>query len=172
MTRWPWYWKLLTLAAIAGFAYFVWPTLWAERTVSTSVGLTTTARTNRFSGRTEVLRPDGTWVDPQQENLDRAAADIETLSVALDLYWADNGEFPTTEQGLDALVLQPVSDPASGTWNGPYVTRVGPDPWGHDYVYRYPGTLNVDDYDLVSYGADGEPGGEGYAADVTNRDLW
>lgn len=116
--------------------------------------------------------PDGTWVDLQQENVDRAAADMEALSLALELYWDDNGEFPTTEQGLDALVQRPASDRAPEDWNGPYVRYVRgrrSDPWGHDYVYRCPGTLNPAGYDLVSYGADGKPGGEGYDADIVGQ---
>jgi len=101
----------------------------------------------------------------------RAHTDIATLSTALDIYTADNGSPPTTQQGLGALERKPLSGPVPLNWNGPYVQEeVGRDPWGNPYVYRYPGWLNPDSYDLLSYGADGRPGGQGANADITNVD--
>lgn len=87
-----------------------------------------------------------------------AQADIESnLSAALDLYKLDNSAFPTTEQGLSALVKAPTAAPLPGKWNGPYLKKkkLIQDPWGHDYVYVSPGTHNKDGYDLSSLGPDG-----------------
>jgi len=102
----------------------------------------------------------------------RAVQDVCTLETALDLYAADNGYAPTTQQGLDALRTKPSSDPQPQNWNGPYVKkRVPTDPWGSEYVYRCPGQLNPDGYDLISYGEDSRPGGDNeYTADITNAD--
>ncbi len=98
----------------------------------------------------------------------RALSDIEAISTALDMYKADNGEYPTTEQGLDALRRPPTTDPVPKNWNGPYLKKpITTDPWGHPYVYISPGEHNPD-YDLASYGADGQPGGTGKDADITN----
>jgi len=91
-----------------------------------------------------------------------ARSQIELLGTALDSYRLDVGTYPTSEQGLDALRREP-----SGirNWNGPYLTRDIPrDPWGNEYRYRYPGEHG--DYDLWSYGADGQPGGEGENAEI------
>jgi general secretion pathway protein G len=100
-----------------------------------------------------------------------ALTDIATLGTALDLYTADNGSPPTTRQGLEALRRKPSVVPVPRNWGGPYIAReLGTDPWGNSYVYRYPGWLNPDSYDLVSYGADGRPGGQGANADITNVD--
>lgn len=91
-----------------------------------------------------------------------ALGQIDGLQKAVDAYWLDMGHFPTNEQGLDALVVRP--DGAT-KWNGPYLKKKVPlDPWGHPYVYRVPG-LNGD-YDVIAYGKDGKPGGEGENADV------
>ncbi|MCJ7823060.1 MAG: type II secretion system major pseudopilin GspG [Armatimonadetes bacterium] len=101
----------------------------------------------------------------------RAIQDIATLSSAVDLYAADNGQPPTTEQGLAALRSKPGSPPVPKNWNGPYIKRAPKDPWGQDYVYRFPGQLNPDGYDVISYGEDEKPGGEGeYNADITNSE--
>lgn len=97
----------------------------------------------------------------------RALSDIKTYSTALDLYAADNGQPPTTQQGLDALRNKPASSPQPRNWNGPYVREIKLDPWGNDYVYRCPGQLNPDGYDLISYASDGRPGGTGKDEDVT-----
>lgn len=92
-----------------------------------------------------------------------AKAQIESFHKALATYRLDVGTFPTTEEGLNALVAKPAS--ASAKWSGPYLSKGVPaDPWGHAYVYRAPGTKS--EYDLLSYGKDGQPGGSGEAADI------
>jgi len=96
-----------------------------------------------------------------------ARAQIELLGAALDAYRLDNGTYPPTSQGLEALRRQPTSDPIPLHWRGPYVRKEIPlDPWGHDYVYRSPGQANPWSYDLLTYGKDGEPGGDGEDADL------
>jgi general secretion pathway protein G len=92
-----------------------------------------------------------------------AKAQIHAFSRALDQYRLDVGRYPTTEQGLNALVVRPGSEPK---WNGPYLQNAVPlDPWGKAYVYRAPGEKH--DFDIVSYGRDGAPGGTGENADVS-----
>ncbi|SET08398.1 general secretion pathway protein G [Nitrosospira multiformis] len=93
-----------------------------------------------------------------------AQAQIDSLEKALDQYRLDTGHYPTSEQGLVALTMRPSSEPK---WQGPYLKKTSPpDPWGRAYVYRYPGEHG--EYDLFSYGKDGQPGGTGEAADITN----
>ena len=83
-------------------------------------------------------------------------ADIESnIALALDMYELDNGVYPTTEQGLVALVRKPTMAPAPTNWKGPYLRKMSKDPWSNNYVYASPGLHNKDDYDLFSYGADG-----------------
>lgn len=96
---------------------------------------------------------------------DTAKLQIENLGQALELYKLDNGNYPTTSQGLGALVTAPSGTP---TWRGPYLTKseLPKDPWGRDYVYRSPGERGP--YDLTSLGSDGTPGGTGDAADISN----
>jgi len=94
-----------------------------------------------------------------------AQAQIESLQQALDLYRLDTGQYPSTEQGLKALVDRPANE---AKWGGPYLKKGVPmDPWGRPYLYRYPGEKS--ELDLVSLGKDGQPGGSGEAADITNR---
>lgn len=96
-----------------------------------------------------------------------AKAQIEAFSKALDTYRLDVGSFPSTTDGLAALNSRP-SDVPQEKWNGPYLSKQVPnDPWGRPYIYRIPGTDG--DYDIVSYGKDGAPGGSGDDADVTNH---
>ena len=96
-----------------------------------------------------------------------AKADIATLSSLLQQYRVDNDAFPTTEEGLNALVSQPSSAP---NWKGPYTSKAIPkDPWGSEYVYEAPGPNN-EDFIIVSYGADRAEGGEGDNADITSSD--
>jgi general secretion pathway protein G len=98
----------------------------------------------------------------------KAIADIKNLETALDMYAADNGAPPTTEQGLEALVEPPSVPPEAKNWNGPYLKKGIPnDPWGGEYIYVSPGEHNVD-YDIVSYARDGREGGEGTDADINN----
>ena len=91
-----------------------------------------------------------------------AKAQIESFHKALGSYRLDVGTFPTTEEGLNALMTKPA---AAAKWSGPYLSKaVPPDPWGKPYIYRSPGSKG--DYELLSYGKDGQPGGTGDAADV------
>ena len=93
-----------------------------------------------------------------------ARAQIDALEKALDQYRLDTGHYPAMDHGLGALVSRPPNEPK---WDGPYLKKAVPqDPWGNAYVYRIPGTHG--DYDLVSYGKDGQPGGTGEASDITN----
>ena len=102
--------------------------------------------------------------------VNKAKQDIQSLGLALDEFYLDNSKYPTSEQGLTALVTQP-TDPTIRHWKpGGYVQRVSKDPWGNDYLYVYPGTHGKA-YDLFSLGADGQPGGEGINADIGNWNL-
>lgn len=95
-----------------------------------------------------------------------ARSQLEMLATALDAYRLDTGRYPTTEQGLAALVESPTID-GSTNWRGPYLRRAVPlDPWGTPYVYRSPGEKNEGGFDLLSYGADGRAGGDGDNADI------
>lgn len=95
-----------------------------------------------------------------------ARTQIETFGTALDAYRLDNGAYPSTEQGLAALWERPSINPPAN-WKAPYLRKSVPkDPWGRDYIYVAPGRVNPSSYDLVSYGADGRPGGSGDDADV------
>jgi general secretion pathway protein G len=94
-----------------------------------------------------------------------AKAQIDALEKALDQYRLDIGRYPNNELGLKALVERPASEPK---WAGPYLRKDVPlDPWGKPYVYKTPGEKG--DFDLVSFGKDGQPGGSGEAADISNR---
>ncbi|WP_295623712.1 type II secretion system major pseudopilin GspG [uncultured Nitrosomonas sp.] len=93
-----------------------------------------------------------------------AQAQIDALEKALHQYRLDVGSYPATELGLAALVNRPSNEPR---WHGPYLSKMPPaDPWGRAYVYKYPGERS--EFDLLSYGRDGQPGGDGEAADITN----
>ncbi len=93
-----------------------------------------------------------------------AAAQIDSLGKALDQYRLDVGHYPTIEQGLDALFTQPANETK---WGGPYLQKKVPsDPWGKPYIYKQPGEHG--EYDLYTYGKDGQPGGSGENADITN----
>ena len=94
-----------------------------------------------------------------------AKIQIESFSSTLDLFYLDTGRYPSTAEGLAALVQRPGG---VQSWNGPYLKGevVPNDPWGHTYVYRMPGEHGA--YDIVSYGSDGQEGGTGTAADVTS----
>lgn len=92
-----------------------------------------------------------------------ARAQINAYTTALGSYKLDTGVFPTTEQGLQALRVKP---DGVENWQGPYVQKeIENDPWGHPYLYRFPGE-HGDEPDIVSYGADGQPGGDGNNADI------
>lgn len=93
-----------------------------------------------------------------------ARAQIEALRRSLDQYRLDVGRYPSTDEGLTALVVKPAQEPR---WSGPYLAKSVPaDPWGHPYEYRSPG--QHDEFDLLSYGRDGRPGGEGENADIVS----
>jgi general secretion pathway protein G len=94
-----------------------------------------------------------------------AKIQIESFASALDLFFLDIGRYPSSSEGLTALVQRPG---AVASWNGPYVKggTIPNDPWGNPYVYRSPGQHGI--YDLISYGSDGQEGGTGAAADITS----
>ncbi|MGC2167009.1 MAG: type II secretion system major pseudopilin GspG [Gallionella sp.] len=93
-----------------------------------------------------------------------ARAQLDSLGKALDQFRLDIGRYPSTEEGLAALITNPSNLPK---WDGPYLTKKLPmDPWGNPYLYKFPGEHG--DYDLISNGKDGLPGGEGEAADIAN----
>ena len=94
-----------------------------------------------------------------------AKQQISNIKLALGQYKLDTGTFPTTEQGIAALRTAPGG---ANQWHGPYLeSDLGNDPWGHSYIYKFPGD-HGDDPDVMSYGADGQPGGEGLNADVVS----
>jgi general secretion pathway protein G len=95
-----------------------------------------------------------------------ARAQIESFEKSLDTFRLDVGRYPTTEEGLGALMIAPPA--TAGKWNGPYLKKgVPPDPWGHPYQYRAPGSKG--EYDIVSTGKDGQPGGTGENADISSQ---
>jgi general secretion pathway protein G len=105
------------------------------------------------------------WSNVDKAKITKAKADIEGLMGALGTYKLDNGNFPSTEQGLAALRVKPGDAPQ---WNGPYLDKeLAKDPWQHDYVYKFPGE-HGDLPDIICLGADGQPGGEGIYADIVS----
>ncbi len=109
---------------------------------------------------------------PEEAKRTKAAMQIKALETALSLYKLDNGTYPSTEQGLDALVAAPETGKLPPKWReGGYLekSKVPRDPWGNDFVYMMPGVNS--DYDLSSYGQDGEAGGEGDGLDINNWEL-
>ena len=100
-----------------------------------------------------------------QARVVKAHSDIQAFMTALNTYKLDTGVFPTTEQGLRALREKPND---LGQWAGPYIQQDVPkDPWNHDYVYRFPGEQGPDP-EIICYGADGQPGGDGINADIVS----
>ena len=109
---------------------------------------------------------------PEEARRMKARVQLETLETALKMYRLDNGTYPSTEQGLQALVEAPTVGELPKAWRkGGYLEKgkVPKDPWDNDYVYLSPGLHG--DYDLMSYGADGQPGGEERNEDVNNWEL-
>lgn len=109
------------------------------------------------------------------ENVDkarvtRAQSDVRAIQTALDLYRLDNFKYPTTEQGLLALVKQPVDPTITNYRSGGYLPALPKDPWNKPYQYVSPGA-DGRDYEIVSFGRDGKPGGEGYDADISTATL-
>jgi general secretion pathway protein G len=106
---------------------------------------------------------------PDEARATAARTDIGSIVQALNLYKLDNHRYPTTEQGLQALVKKPVISPVPENWKGNgYLERVPKDPWGHPFRYLQPGLHG--EVDVMSSGADGEPGGEGSDADIGSWD--
>jgi general secretion pathway protein G len=105
-----------------------------------------------------------------QARVTSAKADLKSIEAALELYRLDNFRYPTTDQGLKALVINP-NDPTTRNWRAEgYLKQLPKDPWGNPYVYTSPGT-NGAPFDLISLGADGQVGGSGADADISLRDL-
>lgn len=120
------------------------------------LGLLITLVAPRILGRTDEARQT------------KAAADIKAIEQALHLYKLDNGFYPTTDQGLEALVVPPTSGMLPKRWNPDgYLSKVPSDPWDLPYLFQSDGT----NYAIFSYGADGSEGGEGPAADIDSREL-
>jgi general secretion pathway protein G len=121
------------------------------------IGLLAAVVTQTLSGRTDDAR------------IAKARQDIQAMETALTLYKLDNFRYPTTEQGLRALVERP-GDPEIRNWkDGGYVKRLSKDPWGRDYLYESPGTHG--EIDIYTLGADGQAGGEKADADIGNWTL-
>lgn len=107
---------------------------------------------------------------PDEARVVAAKQDLATLSAALDLYRLDNFSYPTSQQGLEALVTPPAKEPLAANWKpGGYIKRINADPWGRSYMY----VLGADglSFEILSYGADGQPGGQGFAADLSSKGL-
>jgi general secretion pathway protein G len=97
-----------------------------------------------------------------------AKSQVESFSRALGAYRIDVGSYPSTEEGLAALLTKPSDTAKAAKWNGPYLEKSVPlDPWTRPYIYRSPGSKT--DFDLLSYGKDGQPGGTGDATDISNQ---
>jgi len=107
---------------------------------------------------------------PDKARVAKAQQDIRALESALQLYKLDNFYYPSTQQGLEALVSKPSGDPQARNYKqGGYIPRLPKDPWGTPYQYLNPGVKG--EYDVFSYGADGKPGGDGVDADVGNWNI-
>ena len=108
---------------------------------------------------------------PDEAKVTKAKVDIKSLEEALGLFKLDNGFYPSTEQGLKALVEKPEIGRIPEKFQaGGYLKRVPNDPWGTPFVYLSPGVQNRD-FDLISYGADGQPGGENFDADIKSWEI-
>ena len=104
---------------------------------------------------------------PDEARVTVARSDIRTIAASLELYRLDARSYPTTEQGLDALVHRPVLEPVPQSFaEGGYLGTLPNDPWGNPYIFVSPGETGV--FDLMSFGADGVTGGDGINADITN----
>lgn len=107
---------------------------------------------------------------PEEAKRIKAKMDIKAIETALNLYRLDNDVYPSTEQGLEALVTKPTTGVIPRNWKEDgYLDKVPKDPWGNPYVYLSPGVNK--EFDLESYGTDGVDGGEGKDADIENWDL-
>ena len=111
--------------------------------------------------------------EPGKARVARAKSDIATLKTAVRLYESDNFAIPTQRQGLEALVAKPTSEPLPRNWRaGGYIDRADlpRDPWGNGYLYFAPGR-NGEAFEILSYGSDAQPGGEGDASDISSSAL-
>lgn len=99
---------------------------------------------------------------PDQARKVAAQHDIHTIEMGVDAFKIETGRYPTSDEGLNALMVQPGN--VRG-WNGPYLKSMPVDPWAHPYIYHYPGAHNPNTYDLLSAGPDGQEGGDD---DITN----
>ena len=107
---------------------------------------------------------------PDEAKRTMAEAQMGAIGSALEMYRLDNGVYPSTDQGLQALVEAPSSGKLPKKWReGGYMKKMPKDPWENEYIYLSPGTHS--DYDIISYGTDGESGGEGPDADVKNWEI-
>ena len=105
---------------------------------------------------------------PDQARVEAARADLKSLAAALDVYRLDNFQYPSSEQGLEALVSKPSGFPEPKNYSPDgYVKKVGTDPWGSPYIYEREGN----NFTLFSLGADGQEGGEGYNQDIRLADI-
>jgi len=119
------------------------------------IGILATFVAPKFMGKTDTAR------------ITKAKSDILSLESALDLYKLDNFTYPTTDQGLDALISKPTSDPEPTNWQkGGYIKKLQKDPWQREYMYLSPGEHG--EVDIYSLGADGVEGGEEANADIGN----
>lgn len=107
---------------------------------------------------------------PDKAAVVAAKQDLQAIITALNMYKLDNHHYPSTQQGLEALVQRPGGVPEARNWKeGGYLSRLPRDPWGNPYQYLSPGRSG--DFEVYTLGKDGQPGGEGYNADIGNRDL-
>ncbi len=107
--------------------------------------------------------------NPDKARVAKAKNDIQAIGSALDIYRLDNYVYPTTDQGLEALVSQPTSSPEPANWKqGGYIKKLRKDPWGNEYLYLNPGEHG--ETDIYSLGADGAPGGDGPNKDIGSWD--
>jgi general secretion pathway protein G len=107
---------------------------------------------------------------PDDARVTKAKVEIANLEQALEFYYLDNGDYPSTDQGLRALIEKPETGDIPENWRkGGYLkkSKMPEDPWGNPYVYISPG-LRIEEFDLYSLGKDGQEGGEGYDSDITN----
>jgi len=108
---------------------------------------------------------------PDEARQIKAQSDIKSLETALRLFKLDNGFYPTTDQGLQALVVKPTTGKIPKKWNKPYLDKgkLPKDPWGNEFIYLSPGLHG--DYDIICYGADGVPGGESFDKDINSWEI-
>lgn len=108
--------------------------------------------------------------EPDKARVTQARLQLENFSTAIKKFYLDNGFYPTTDQGLEALVEKPVSGRTPRNYpQNAYMAKIPQDPWGNDYIYTSPGRNAP--FEIMSYGADGSEGGDGFNADLYNADT-